>query len=342
MPSIPRVGRRSVLKGTTFAALAPIVGGTASAADGDDESAQETDDGQNGLPTDDSSPTLAAHRAFKGVYPENTVGAVERAVSTDRGSRSGDRKCDVIECDIVPAGGRPWKGEDFEIVVFHDDKLANRDGGERGLTNAPNEYVWKTDTDVVLNAEVLESGETVPRLEEVLAATPPDVPLDIEWKAAGRPDMPDDFQKQTETWRPFTERALEILSEYRNEFIVQSFSKAALATVREADPSVPIAYLLWDSIEGGLEVARELDCEYVQPPYNMIKGTPFFRDEYYLDGSDWADVDLVEIAHDEGRQVIPYTVDTWYQAEQLVDAGVDGVIANYPGVLDWDAEIGGE
>lgn len=304
--------------------------------------AEETDDeaatDKQRTSSDDATAILAAHRGFKGLYPENTVGAVENAVSGGRSNYAVNRGCDIVECDIVPAGGQPWKDEEFDVDVFHDDKLANRDGGERGLTDAPNKYVWEADIDTVLNAEVLDSGETVPRLDEVIEATPAAMPLNIEWKAAGRPEMPDDFERRKETWRPFTRRTLEILSEHPNGFIVQSFSKAALATVREEDPSVPIAYLFWDSIKDGLEVTRELDCEYVQPPYNMIKGTPFFRDEYYLDGSDWADIDLVEIAHEEGRKVIPYTISTWYQAEQLVDAGVDGMIADYPGVLNRNGE----
>ena len=331
MPWIPRSKRRTFLQGTTVAAVGSLMGGTAIAKKNDETAMKDTD---SCTPPEDNSTILAAHRGFKGINPENTVAAVKDAVRGGNSANATHRGCDMIECDIMPAGGQPWKGEEYEVVVFHDDKLSDRDGGERGTTDAPNKYVWETDADTVLNAEVLGSGETIPRFEEVLKATPANIPLNIEWKAAGRSEMPDDFETQKETWRPFTERALDILSEYPNDFIVQSFSKAALATVREADPSIPIAYLLWDSIEDGLQVARDLDCEYVQPPYNMIKRTPFFRDEYYLDGSDWADIDLVEIAHKEGRKVIPYTIDTWYQADQLVDAGVDGIIANYPGVLD--------
>jgi glycerophosphoryl diester phosphodiesterase len=331
MSWISKIHRRTLLEGTAAAAFTSLVGGTAIAKQNDDTTKKDTDEC---TPPNDESPILAAHRGFKGINPENTVAAVKDAVRGGNSDNAMHRRCDMIECDIVPAGGQPWKGDEYEVVVFHDDKLSDRDGGERGTTNAPNKYVWETDADVVLNAEVLGSGETVPLFEEVLEATPADIPLNIEWKAAGRPEMPDDFETQKETWRPFTKRALDILSEYPNDFIVQSFSKAALATVREEDPSVPIAYLFWDSIEDGLQVVRELDCEYLQPPYNMIKGTPFFRDEYYLDGSDWADIDLVEIAHEEGRKVIPYTIDTWYQADQLSKAGVDGIIANYPGVLD--------
>lgn len=38
-------------------------------------------------------------------------------------------------------------------------------------------------------------------------------------------------------------------------------------------------------------------------------------------------------AHDAGREVNPYTIDTEAEADRLQELGVDGVIANYPDVL---------
>ncbi len=73
-------------------------------------------------------------------------------------------------------------------------------------------------------------------------------------------------------------------------------------SVRDIDPDVPIGCLFWDSIETGLAITREYDCEAIHPPYNMIQGTPFFEDEYYLSGP-FAEIDLVETAHEEGRDL---------------------------------------
>lgn len=85
--------------------------------------------------------------------------------------------------------------------------------------------------------------------------------------------------------------------------------------------------------EDGLDIARTYDAEAIHPPFNMIRGTPFYADPYYTERSDWADVDLLSVAHEEGRTVNVYTLTTWYQAEQLAAAGVDGLIADYPGLL---------
>nr|WP_266078177.1 glycerophosphodiester phosphodiesterase [Haladaptatus caseinilyticus] len=125
------------------------------------------------------------------------------------------------------------------------------------------------------------------------------------------------------------------MSGFENDVLVSSFYEAALATVRETDPSLPTAFLFWDSIEEGLEITRKYDCEALHPPWNMIRDTPFFGDEYYLSGP-FADIDLIEVAHEEGRTANTWTVGTGYQATQLRDAGVDGIIADYPGLLGFD------
>ena len=297
--------------------------GTVEARDNGEGSDSQTDDGQmdNNRADEHPASSVIAHRGFAGVYPENTVGAVRLSADS----------ADMIEIDIMPTA-------EGDVVVFHDERLSSRDGGERGLTDTSG-VVWETSTEEVLTAEVLESGETVPLLRDVMDAIPTDVGVNIEFKNPGSFDLrfadalcKEELERQKDIWRPFTEDALTIASEYEHTILVSSFYEAALATVRAFDPSIPVAFLFWDSIEEGLTVTRRYDCEAVHPPYNMIQDTPFFEDEYYTKGP-FADVDLVAIAHDENRAVNAFTLDTWYQAEQLTAAGVDGLIANYPSLL---------
>lgn len=280
---------------------------------------------------DYSTPEIIAHRGYAGVYPENTVGAVEAASKGSNDDSSVTRGADMIEIDVVPTA------ED-DVVVFHDSRLAERDGGERGLTDTSG-VVWERSTETVTSAEVLESGETVPLLTDVLEAIPRSVAVNVEFKNPGSFDLEfatnlsgEDLESQKDIWRPFTENVLDIVDDFGNEILVSSFYEAALATVREHS-EYAVAPLLWDSIEDGLGIAREYDAEAVHPPFNMIRDTPLFADPYYTEGSDWEDIDLLDVAHDEGRDVNVYTLTTWYQAEQLSSAGVDGLIADYPGLL---------
>ncbi|QSG04530.1 glycerophosphodiester phosphodiesterase [Halapricum desulfuricans] len=331
MSKIPSIDRRTLLEGTTGAVLGSLATGTATA--------------NGGASKGDSGTDLIAHRGFAGVHPENTVGAVAQAARGGNSNNAARRGADMIEIDVVPCGGRPYEGEDFEVVVFHDNRLSSRDGGERGLTDHENTLVWETPCTEVRNAEVLDSGETVPTLRDVLRAIPAHVGVNIELKSPGDTDVRfaenlqgDELEARKDVWRPFTRRVLDVASRFENHVLVSSFMEAALATTREYDPSIPIAFLFWDSIEVGLEVTAEYDCEAVHPPYNMVKGSPFFNDAYYIDDPGFADIDLVARAHEAGRRVNTWTVGSWYQADQLVDAGVDGIIADYPGVLGWNVD----
>lgn len=327
MSRIPSINRRTLLEGTTGAVLGSLAMGTTTA--------------NRGSSGDDSATDLIAHRGFAGIYPENTTGAVAKAAKGGKSNNAAKRGADMIEIDVAPCGGRPYEGDDFEVVVFHDDRLASRDGGERGLTDHENTLVWETPCTEVQNAEVLDSGETVPTLREVLQAIPAHVGVNIELKSPGDTDVRfaenlsgDELEARKDVWRPFTHRVLDIASRFENHILVSSFMEAALATTREYDSSIPIAFLFWDSIEVGLEITEAYDCEALHPPYNMVKGSPFFNDAYYIDDPEFADIDLVAKAHEMGRQVNTWTIGTWYQAEQLVDAGVDGIIADYPGVFN--------
>ena len=257
--------------------------------------------------------TVIAHRGFAGRYPENTVGAAKAAAR---------RGASMVEIDVMPtADGTP--------VVIHDDTLGGRADG--GLTDRSG-VVWETDTETVTGASVLGTDETVPTLSAVLEAVPPGVGLNIELKNPGsddllfgRPSAETQLGTQKTLWRPFTERVLDIAADYDNDILVSSFSEAALATVREQAPSIPLAVLFADDIAAGVAIARTYDCEALHAPLDAVAGTPFFDSAY--------DADLVAIAHQAGRRLNVWTVETWYQAHQLARAGVDGIIADYPGLL---------
>jgi len=320
--------RRTVLAGLGAAA----VGGTGVAGATDARGGpRSTRNERSGRASGGEAPAIIAHRGFAGCYPENTVGAVAAAAKGGRSATAPSRGADAIEIDVVPTA-------DEDVVVFHDSGLSERDGGERGLTDVDG-LVWETDTATVTNAEVLESGETVPTLRETLDAIPTGVAVNVELKNPGSSDLRfaanldgDELATQKDVWRPFVERVLSTVDDYDHRFLFSSFYEAALATTREAS-DYAVAPLLWDSIEDGLDIARTYDAEALHPPYNMVRETPFFADPYYTEGSNWADTDLVATAHDEGRDVNVYTLATWYQAEQLAAAGVDGLIADYPDLL---------
>ncbi|WP_122088594.1 glycerophosphodiester phosphodiesterase [Halalkalicoccus subterraneus] len=308
------VDRRTFIKSTGAAIGVSALGSTAVSASNSDAA---NDEGSN------EPPAMIAHRGYAGRYPENTLRAVEAASETAA----------MIEIDIVPTA-------DGEVVVFHDDRLSGRDGGTKGLTDVEG-YVWEQPWEVVREAEVLESGETVPSLAAVLDAIPDEVGINIEFKNPGSTEIrtgeklcASDLEIQKDLWRPMAERALDLAGAVDNEVLVSSFAEAALAVTREIDPSVPVAFLFWDSIEPGLEITEAYDCEALHPPWNLVKGTPFYGDDYSAPGPYDSDVDLIDWAHDRDMDVHVYTIQSWYPASQLADAGVDGLITDFPNLLE--------
>ncbi|MFC6771362.1 glycerophosphodiester phosphodiesterase, partial [Halorubrum pallidum] len=236
------------------------------------------------------------------------------------------RRADWIEVDVVPTA-------DGDIVAIHDVELSGSDrrDGAVDLTDSTG-IVWETDTATVTSATVLASDETVPLFADVLDAVPADVGVNVELKNPGRWDLRpgekldgDALAARTAVWRPFVEHVLAVVDAHPNDRLFSSFCEGALAAIRELS-SAPVAPLVSDSIDDGLAIAQEHDAEAVHPPIDAIRGTPFF------DAARFGHADIVTTAHANGRAVNVWTVETWYQADRLASAGVDGIIADYAAV----------
>jgi len=264
-------------------------------------------------------PTGIAHRGFAGVYPENTVAAVEAAVR--------DSRATSIEVDVMPTA-------DGEIVVFHDDDLSR-------LTNAPPSVagtnLWELPYDRIAGYNVLGTTQSVPRLGEVLAAIPPEMTVNIELKNPGSAELrfaetldESTLAVATDRWREFVGQVIDIATDGGHDLLFSSFYEGALAATRELAPSVPVASVFHNSVETGLELSRRYDVEAIHPPWNMVTDASLSTDGPVSGSFD--DADLVAMAHEAGREVNAWTVTTWRQAAALAEAGVDGIIADYPGV----------
>lgn len=263
-------------------------------------------------------PTLVAHRGFADIHPENTVSAFTFASEGETDDAADRRRADWIELDVYPTC-------DGEIAVFHDEDLGD-------LTDTEG-VIYEEFAETVFSAEVLESGQTIPTLRESMDVIPSEIGVNIDIKA-GSPNVEmgrvEDPEAEREDWE-WLETVIEIASEYDNELLFSTFWEGALATVRESTPEIPAAYLLDESIEEGLAVTEEYDCEAINPPMGMIQGTPFFEDE------EFEDIDLVAEAHSLGVPVNVWTINTWYECERLLDVGVDGLITDYSELLRWGA-----
>lgn len=290
-------------------------------------------------------PEIIAHRGFAGVAPENTLAAF-RAVADGRHPAS------MVELDVVPCG-------DGTPVVFHDSRLD--DGGRsRGITDREGR-IWETPCEDVLDARVLGTDETIPTLDEALSVLLSDVGVNVELKNPGAQDLQpetalasSDLEPRRETWEPFVERVGAVLDRHDGEVLLSSFYEPAIAAASGLLPEYPLAPLFGTATGDGLVIAERYDCEAIHPSLELIPGTPYYAGDPELAVSEdrrpgsagqesaVSEIlaeggDLFDAAAALGVDINVWTVETWHQADWLEAVGVDGVIADYPGVLAYGA-----
>jgi glycerophosphoryl diester phosphodiesterase len=248
------------------------------------------------------NPDVIAHRGFAGAFPENTVAAVVAAGLHP--------ETHTVEIDTMPAA-------DGTPVVVHDERL---DGarGDVPLTDRTG-LVRETPPEVVTGATVLDSGETVPTLSAVAEALPVGVRLNVELKRPGdgaaRPGerlSEAELATRRDRWRPFLERVTAVLDPVER-VLYSSFCEAAVAEAAAAGGrTAPLAG--GDDAPAWLGVAREYGCSAFHPAKEAV----------------FADPELVDRAVEVGCEVNAWTARTWHDVKRLREAGVHGVIADYP------------
>ena len=267
-----------------------------------------------------ATPQVFAHRGFAGIYPENTVAAVEAAVD--------DSRTAVIEVDVMPTA-------DGRVVVFHDDTLTRVTNAPQSVAERP---VWELSYEQIAGYSVLGTTQSVLLLSDVLAAIPPEITVNIELKNPGSQQLRfaelldgQPLAAATDRWREFVGRVLDTVAESGHEVLVSSFYEGALAATRELAPTVPLASVFYDSIETGLTLSRRYDVTAIHPPWSMLTEPTASTTNVPVIGP-FAETDLIEVAASEGWAVNAWTVTTWHQAAELRRLGVDGIITDYPGV----------
>jgi len=133
----------------------------------------------------------------------------------------------------------------------------------------------------------------------------------------------------------------------RNRVTIQSFDWGALMLVRELEPRIPIVALTnGDFLQvgqpgaspwlGGIDIddfggslvaaAASFGADAISPvhgnPQNGKVGDPNYVP--------YTTPELVAEAHEAGLAVIPWTIDDPATMASLIEAGVDGIITNYP------------
>ena len=292
---------------------------------------------------------LQAHRGGLGLVTESTLeafaNALELGVST-------------LELDVQIT-------EDQKAVVTHDRQVSGakcRDTAPAFAGDPEYPYVGKYIRNLTL-AQVrtlacdkplpqfpqqrVVAGARMPLLTDVFALVKcydaDDVRLNVETKVeAGAPE-------QTAPREQFVQIVARQVREARllDQVTIQSFDWGALMRMREVEPRLPLVALTnGDFLQvgrpgaspwlGGIDVddfggslvaaAASFGADAISPvhgnPQDGKVGDPGYRP--------YTTPALVAEAHESGLTVIPWTVDDPPTMASLMDAGVDGLITDYP------------
>jgi len=265
-------------------------------------------------------PQVIAHRGYATDNPENTVAAMRAAAA--------DERTNGVEIDVRLTA-------DDRVIVFHDDDLSRLTDAPPAVSNTP---VWKLSYDEISQYTVGDSDASIPLLADVLVAIPSEIGVNLELKHPGREGLQfgavdgDAREAAAARWQPFVERALDVATATDHDLLVSSFYEGALTAARRVDPAVPLAPIVADSAATGLTLARRYDAAAIHPAMDLVFDEPSPAAVESSDAES-ATSALVANAHDAGCRVNVWTVTDRETATALVDAGVDGLIADTPAVV---------
>jgi glycerophosphoryl diester phosphodiesterase len=280
---------------------------------------------------------LIGHRGARGVMPENTIEGF--AFTLDIGVRA-------LEFDVVLT-------RDRVPVITHNHHLAN--SATRGCDGK-----WLTGPEPKVAALTLEqirgydvggldghsiygqrfpdqafmSGLRVPRLSELLdlACQPQHSDLSLLLELKSDPEVRDDTTERREVVAAVVAEVRARGLEPRT--VLHSFDWDLLDECRAQAPDMPTSYLSQlpeNSDDPGEDSSKAVGPDYraltVSVPRAVRDAGGQMWCPYYLDVTR----DLVKEAHALGLLVSVWTVNEHDDIERMIDAGVDGIVSDYPG-----------
>lgn len=232
-----------------------------------------------------------AHRGASGYAPENTLAAYDKAV---------EMNADYFEIDLQMT-------RDGQLVSIHDNTVDRTSDGVGFISTLSLSELKQLDAGSWFNTAF--QNERIPTFDEILTRyRNKPIGILIEIKS---PELYPGIEQQIAKKL----QAYGLANGNRNKIIIQSFNHQSVQRSKALLPSIKHGVLISDnSSETSLGHMQQFKAyaDYYNPSYKLI--TP----------------QLVQNAHTTGLKVFPYTVRNQQQIEPLINAGVDGIITDYP------------
>jgi glycerophosphoryl diester phosphodiesterase len=176
-----------------------------------------------------------AHRGFKGIAPENTLLAFQKAL---------DIHVDGIELDVHLSA-------DEHIMVIHDETIDRTTSG-KGFVNKLSVQELKFFS--------IEKNQKIPTLQEVFELVNKKCMINIELKGKG-------------TTEPVLDLIEKYIIEKKwnyNHFLVSSFDWNALQQLRLLNEKIPIGVLTQTDLDLAIAFAKFMNAETIHPYYHLL------------------------------------------------------------------------
>lgn len=290
---------------------------------------------------------VQAHRGGRGEHTEESLAGFEKALALG---------VDTLEFDIVmSADGVPVVWHDPEI---QEEKCSDTEPASPGDEQFP--YVGKLIHDLTFeqlstlrcdkvlddfpDAKPVENNRLA-QLKDVFALAAekgPDVRYNIETKIEA------EHPEQSAEPKEFVDAILGAAEEagVTDRITIQSFDWSSLEIVQDVAPEVPTVALYdettwlpgspwlgsvdYDAVDGdALKGVKELGADVVSPGYAVPYGAKAGEKDYHPT----ATKEYVQRAHDMGLKVVPWTINDEATMRDQIEAGVDGIISDFPTLL---------
>lgn len=261
---------------------------------------------------------IEGHRGCRGLYPENTLPAFQKAL---------ELQVNTLELDLAVSA-------DKQLVVSHEPYFRSGlsidpEGNPVTKEDELNHNIYEMDYEKVMQYDVGSlSDERYPERENVKTFKP--LFKDVVNKAqhyaftfgVEEPDYNIEIKRKPEYDEKFHPSGIEfanlVLDEVerlniQNNTIIQSFDIESLQIVKAKNPNIRLALL----IENEKSVADNITMLGIKPDIYSC----YFK---LLKKED------ITYCHSKGIQVIPWTVNEVSDMKAMVDLGVDGLISDYP------------
>lgn len=264
------------------------------------------------------------HRGARGLYPENSIGAMKIAIDQPKVTTlemdchiTKDKKVIVYHDDylnpkfVTYSNGSELKGNDNKGLIYNYTlkELEQFDIGQKGNVDFPEQE--KKATSIALLSDLIDASETYAKEKR----TSP-MYYNIETKSKDGND-----HKAHPAPQEFSDLVLEVVLEKKiaGRTVIQSFDKRTIQYINKTYPQIKTSYLIEAKNKKTIkEIVEELGFTpfIISPNYKIVTKQ------------------FVEEAHKLGIKVIPWTINSKEEITNLEQLKVDGIISDYPNLFN--------